>query len=201
VLLLGCALLAALAGVAPAHERHPEPPREPSAQAAPEAREGERTEPSPPESRERPAYPPEGVPRAIAWLGKLHPASVDLPIALLLAGAAAELLLIRTGRALFQHAARFCVWGGSLGAALAAPLGWIFATSYGADQEWILNVHRWLGTATAAFSLVLPLLCERSQRRGERTAFRLALFPAALLVASTAFFGGALVWGLDHYAW
>ncbi len=51
----------------------------------------------------------------IQWLGKFHPPSINFPIALLLMAAVAEALLLATGRPLFDHAARFCVWFGSAG--------------------------------------------------------------------------------------
>lgn len=34
-----------------------------------------------------------------------------------------------------------------------------------------------------------------------RTAYRLALLLAVLFVAANAYFGGAMIYGLDHYAW
>ena len=146
-------------------------------------------------------YPPEGVPRPLAWLGKFHPPAVNFPIAMLTAAALSELLLIRTGRELFFQATRFSVWVGSLGAVAAAILGWFFAGFRLTDDEWLMTTHRWLGTSTFAWALLVLFLCERAYRRAERRAFRLALFAGAALVTTTGFFGGALVYGIDHYAW
>ncbi len=146
-------------------------------------------------------YPPEGVPRPLAWLGKLHPPAVNFPVAMLTAAALSELLLIRTGRQLFFHATRFSVWVGALGALTAATLGWFFAGFRLTDDEWIMTTHRWLGTSASAWALVVLFLCERAYRSAERRAFRLALFFGAALVATTGFFGGALLYGIDHYAW
>lgn len=108
---------------------------------------------------------------------------------------------MRTGRELFFHATRFAVWVGSLGALAAAPLGWFFAGFGLVDDEWLMTTHRWLGTGASAWALVVLFLCERAYRGAERRAFRLALFPGAALVVTTGFFGGALLYGIDHYAW
>ena len=108
---------------------------------------------------------------------------------------------MRTGRELFFHATRFAVWVGSLGALTAAILGWFFAGFRLADEEWLMTTHRWLGTSASAWALGVLLLCERAYRGVDRQAFRLALFAGAALVAPTGFFGGALLYGIDHYAW
>ena len=93
---------------------------------------------------------PEGVPPLLAWIGRFHPPLVHFPIALLSAAALAELLLVATGKAFFDSAVRFCVWGGALGAVGAALLGWLFGGFRVVDDEWVMTSHRWLGTATAA---------------------------------------------------
>jgi hypothetical protein len=108
---------------------------------------------------------------------------------------------MRTGHELFFHATRFSIWVGSIGALAAASLGWLFAGFRLADEEWLMTTHRWLGTSAAALALVALFLCERAYRSSERRAFRLALFPLAAVVAMTDFFGGALLYGIDHYAW
>jgi predicted permease len=120
---------------------------------------------------------------------------------MLIAAALSELLLMRKGDELFFHATRFAVWVGSLGALAAAALGWFFAGFRIADEEWLMTTHRWLGTSASALALVVLFLCERAYRSSERQAFRLALFPLAAVVAMTGFFGGALLYGIDHYAW
>ena len=143
-------------------------------------------------------YPPEGVPRPLAWLGKFHPPTTYFPVALLASAALAELLLLRSPGKLPYHAVRFCVWVGGAGAVAAAVLGWFFAGFRFVDDEWVITAHRWLGTGTA----LLLLLCERAYRDVlSRCIFRLALFGGAVLVGATGFLGGSLVYGLDHYLW
>jgi mono/diheme cytochrome c family protein/uncharacterized membrane protein len=139
----------------------------------------------------------------MGWLGRFHPSIVHFPIGLLLAAAVAELLFLGTGRDLFDSAARVCVWFGGLAAAPAATFGWFLAGARLSDPNWVLTVHRWLGTSTAACAVVVLCLCEMSRRARSppRRAFRLALLLSALVVLLTGFFGGALIHGLNYYAW
>jgi uncharacterized membrane protein len=161
-------------------------------------------------SPRQPAEPEEeGLPeeshsgRLIGWLGRFHPAMVHFPIGLLVAAAVAEALLAVTGLTLFDSAGRVCVWFAALGAAPAATLGWFLGGPRLTDPDWILTAHRWLGTTTAACATVVLILSEVSRRPGRpgRHVFRLVLFLNAGLVLVTGFFGGALMHGLDYYAW
>jgi mono/diheme cytochrome c family protein/uncharacterized membrane protein len=139
-----------------------------------------------------------------AWLGKFHPPAVNFPIALLAAAALAEFLRIVTGRPFFDAPARFCLWIGAGTACLAALLGWFLAGFHLTDDDWVKTTHRWLGTSTAACALLLLLLSEISRRWPSgfpRLCYRLTLFGLAGLVTVTGYFGGALVLGLNHYAW
>ena len=142
--------------------------------------------------------------KLIAWLGKFHPPVVSFPIALLVAAALAEMLGISTSNPIFREHSRYCVWLGALSAVGAGILGWFLAGFHVADKSWVMTTHRWLGTGTVTWSLVVLLLQEvsrASSRRLIRHAFRFTLFAGATLVPVTGFFGGALVFGLDHYAW
>lgn len=142
------------------------------------------------------------VPKPLAWLGKLHPPLTHFPIALLTAAALAELLFIRTGTAGYRHAVVFTVRLGAAAALLAAPLGWLFAGFHLVDEEWVMTAHRWAGTSMALLAVVLVALVERGELSNTRqTRFRVALFSSAALVGATGFLGGALIYGLDHYAW
>lgn len=200
-------LAAAWPGFAAAHEEH----RRAEVETAPveEATPGSETalpaaEPPPPRRaapQPRASAPPVGPVRLLAWLGKLHPTSVHFPIALLLCAGAAEALWSSRRAPLLAPAGRFCVWAGALGALIAAPLGWSFAAFSDTEQGWVLTTHRWLGTGLAVWAPVLVGLLERAERGGSRGAYRAALLLAAVLVVSTGFFGGSLVYGLDHFRW
>jgi len=147
-----------------------------------------------------------GLAKLISWLGKSHPPSVHFPIALLISAAVAELLLIITGQSLFEAAARFCVWLGSVSTLGAVTLGWFFAGFRLSDPDWIMTVHRWLGTAVGFLAVLILVLCIAAYRPSEQQKrwkrwYRLALFAGAAAVAANGFFGGALIYGLNHYAW
>ncbi len=144
-------------------------------------------------------------PRIITWLGEFHPPATDLPIALLIAASLAEAMLVVTKREMFRHAAAFCVSVAALGALGAATLGWFNGGFVFLDEDWVQATHRWLGTTTTILTLLTLALLWRSVRRPgnahARGWYRLALFAATGLVMATGFFGGSLVYGLDHYAW
>jgi uncharacterized membrane protein len=142
--------------------------------------------------------------KLINWFGKFHPPTTHFPIGLLTAAAFAEVLFMKTKRPLFDHAARFCVWLGAIGALGAVTLGWFYAGFRLFDGGWIMTTHRWMGTSVALLSLVVLWLSLVSHREGNakrQPVYRAALFLTVALVGATGFLGGALVYGIDHYAW
>ncbi len=141
-------------------------------------------------------------PRLFRWLGKLHPAATDFPVALLTAAFVAELLFLWRKRAFFDDAGRFCLWGAALSGVGTAFLGWCFGGFHLVDHERLLLIHRWLGTGAALLMVAVLILAERHRRvpGARRGVYSAALTGAALIVLGTAFVGGAMVWGLDHYA-
>jgi uncharacterized membrane protein/mono/diheme cytochrome c family protein len=142
--------------------------------------------------------------KLIRWLGRFHPPAVHFPIALLAAAAVAELLRLTTGKHAFEAVSRYCVWFGTLTALAAGILGWFRAPFRLVDASWVMMMHRWLGTSTVVSSGLVLILCELSRRPDRlrtRICFRVALLAVAVLVSVTGFFGGAVVFGLDHYRW
>lgn len=139
------------------------------------------------------------------WVGKLHPALVHFPIALLITGGVAEAAWLITGRSTFQVGARFCIWCGTVTAVIGTMTGWLYGGFHLVDEDWILMTHRWLGTATTFWACVILLTSELSRRyvhtRKVRICFRFLLFAGIGLVSATGYFGGALIYGIDHYAW
>ncbi len=113
-------------------------------------------------------------------------------------------LKIATGRPAFDAITHYCVWFGTLTAAGAGILGWFLGGFRLTDTSWVLMTHRWLGTSTVACAGLVLVLSEVSRcadRRRTRICFRVTLYALAALLAVTGFFGGALVFGLNHYAW
>jgi len=140
------------------------------------------------------------APRLLAWLGNFHPPMVNFPIGVLVAAALAEALFVVRKAPLFDHAARFGVGFAAIAGVGAAFLGWCFGGFRFVDSDPLLLIHRWLGTGTAAWLLVLFWASERARSGSAgRRLYRVMLFGGAVLVLTTGFFGGAMVYGLDHY--
>jgi plastocyanin len=140
----------------------------------------------------------------IRWLGKFHPSAANFPIALLVAAAIAEILFALTRRPTFDAANRFCLWFGALAAVLTGTLGWFLGGFRTADTSWVMTTHRWLGTATDVLAVVALVAGEASRRPGRETVrrwFGVLLVVVALMVLAAGFFGGALLYGIQHYDW
>ncbi len=145
----------------------------------------------------------ESVLSFLRWLGVFHPVTVHFPVALLIAAAIAELIGLARRRRWFFDAARFCIWGATIGALIAAPLGWLNAGWDLAHDDQVLAGHRWLGSLLLFWLLALTALTEKVHR-GELkhgiTIYWLLLFGGALLVGITGHLGGMLVFGADYLA-
>lgn len=151
------------------------------------------------------AHDTAGRSRLAVWIGRFHPPATHFPIALLFAALLAELALIATGKVRFRHTVGFCLVLASAGAVVAALLGWFNAGFVLWDEDWVLATHRWLGTGTAALSLLTLALFARatSSTAPPRAVvpYRIVLILTVVLVGVTGFLGGSLVHGLDHLAW
>ncbi|MGO9600431.1 MAG: c-type cytochrome [Isosphaeraceae bacterium] len=149
--------------------------------------------------------PPRGFfKKLIRWFGKFHPPSVHFPIALLTAAVVAEFLRIRTGKPAFDVILRYCLWFGTITALVSGVLGWFLGGFRLTDPSWVMLTHRWLGTSTVVCAVLVLMLCEvrcRLEHRQTGLWFRVPLIVLAVLVSATGFFGGAMVFGLNHYNW
>jgi len=149
--------------------------------------------------------PPRGFfKKLIRWFGKFHPPSVHFPIALLTAAVVAEFLRIRTGKPAFDVILRYCLWFGTITALVSGVLGWFLGGFRLTDPSWVMLTHRWLGTSTVVCAVLVLMLCEvrcRLEHRQTGLWFRVPLIALAVLVSATGFFGGAMVFGLNHYNW
>lgn len=171
-----------------------EPAREPAKKQPPAESDSHSTH----QPHAHAAAPTEPV-SVLDWLGRLHPMAIHFPIALFFAALVAEILFIVTREEMFRHALRFSLWGGAMSAAIAAPLGWIFAASGAAEEGWILEAHRWAGTAALCLGVVVLWVGERTERAdGSRLLLRISLAVQASLIGGVGFLGGSLLYGFDH---
>jgi len=149
---------------------------------------------------------PEWSRRLWQLAGAGHPLVVHFPIALLLASALLEVISIWKGenvRLRFAIVANMVM--GTIGAVVAAALGWIDATQihFEPDLRAVLTWHRWLGTSSAIGAVVVTVLWFGWARNGSPRRiwiYRVALWLLALGVSVCAHWGGLLVYGLDYFS-
>ena len=125
----------------------------------------------------------------------VHPAFVHFPIALLLMAALAELAAMRRPGGRLRPAAEVMAAIGGVSATVAALFGWIH-TGLWFGGESTMVWHRWIGTALALIGPLIALIALRAPEK--RTAFRMLLFTAALLLIVQGWLGAELSRGAGH---
>ena len=137
--------------------------------------------------------------RLLNWLGRLHPVIVHFPIAFF--PAALFTALVGRRRRSFAAPVQFLVIAGGIIAPVAALFGWFDAGFDFATDDWLLQFHRWLGTAIGAGALGLGIWAWRrpDANRNDGMIIGLTLISAAIIVQG--WFGGAMVHGIDHMNW
>jgi uncharacterized membrane protein len=137
----------------------------------------------------------------MSYIGKFHLLLVHFPIALVLAAAAAELVVIATPRKAWRTIAVANIRVGAAMGIVTAITGWLFASSPLVEASRSLEWHRWVGMAGAAGAISAAFLSSRLHGSLRRWAlvYRFALFVTALLVAITGHLGGTLVWGAGFF--
>jgi uncharacterized membrane protein/mono/diheme cytochrome c family protein len=139
--------------------------------------------------------------------GQFHPPSTHFPIALLIVALPAEFMWMLTRKESWRNTVRFCVVLGAASAVLTATLGWCDAavSQYSGAALEILTWHRWVGTATAVWAVVVAAVSEFANRRGNPDrwclVFRVALVSGIILVSAAGYLGASLVYGPNHYKW
>ncbi len=139
--------------------------------------------------------------------GAFHPAVAHFPIALLVVAGIVELWRFLRGKKIPGDAGYTCLIFGSMGAVVAAVLGWAnaeHAGSFNGAQAQVLETHRWLGVGVAVGSIIMAIVATRSRNGGSISGFKRFGYVAALLVCSalvglTGSFGGKLTFGVDYY--
>jgi len=141
----------------------------------------------------------------LALFGKLHPALVHFPIALIIVAALIEFIALLRRTKNPSPSALTCLGIGSVAAVVAATAGWLNA----ADQEFtgntldLLYVHRWGGVCAATLAVLgasAACLHHRIRTSFSFGLYRAALFAAAICVSAVAHFGGLIVHGEDYYS-
>jgi uncharacterized membrane protein len=137
--------------------------------------------------------------RLLDWLGRLHPFIVHFPIAFFPAALFAA--VIGRKRPAFGAPVQFLVIAGGIIGPIAAMLGWFDGGFDVATDDWLLQIHRWLGTAIGLGALGLAIRAWRKPEanRGAAMVAGLAVITAAIVIQG--WFGGAMVHGVDHMNW
>ena len=145
--------------------------------------------------------------RFLRDIGQFHPPSTHFPIALLIVALPAEFLWILVRKDSWKATARFCVMLGAVTAVITATLGWCDApfSTYAGVSASVLRWHRWFGTATAVWAVLVAMLSESSNRRENPhrlcCCFHLTLVIGAILVSIAGYLGASLIYGLNHFSW
>ena len=145
--------------------------------------------------------------RIIRCLGQFHPLTTHFPIALLIVALPAELMWMLTHKDSWKETVRFCVMLGATAAVVAATLGWCDAafSNFRGTSAQILGWHRWFGTATAVWAVLVAALLQFADRSGSplrvRGYFRLTLVIGVILVSVAGYVGASLFYGLRHFTW
>jgi uncharacterized membrane protein len=145
------------------------------------------------------------IPYDSSWVqvfGRFHIVVLHFPIAIIAVAALLILwsLLRRSGDSETRHVCPglWLVGIAALSAVVAATTGWVFAGAEYADLKGTLNLHRWLGVASAALVAVAYIAglvaLKGSSNRASRLYMALVLI-AAPLVGFTGHVGGGLVHG------
>jgi hypothetical protein len=143
-------------------------------------------------------------------VGSLHPATVHLPIGLLLAGGLFALLSLR-GNFVMSDCAYYCLWLGTIGAIIACATGWWFSpmehrgTVTAFEDLWNMEQkvfwHRTSALIATVVALLLSLFAAsaRSRDPDDGIVWKLGLIVLAFGIGFVGYEGGELTWGKDHY--
>ena len=145
--------------------------------------------------------------RIVRDIGQFHPLTTHFPIALLMVAVPAELIWTLTRKDSWKTTVRYCVTLGAASAVVTAALGWcdaVFSNHTGTAAQ-VLLWHRWLGTATAVWAVLMATVSEVAHKRGNprslRYLFRVTLFVGVALVGVAGYLGASLIYGLNHFVW
>lgn len=141
--------------------------------------------------------------RVLRWLGGWHPGAVHFPIALLLTVACLEAMAVLRRKPIYSASNKLLLAIAALGAFVAAPLGWINAGLPSAEDEAVLALHRWLGTALPFLLLIVWRLkphAEAVAAGSRRPLYGIALSVAVFAILVQAYLGAEVTHGAGHMA-
>lgn len=139
--------------------------------------------------------------RLLSWLGMWHPAVIHFPIALVLVVGLLEAAAALRRQPLYGAGNKLLLGIATVGAFVAAPLGWASAGLPAPDDESALTIHRWLGTSLPFLILALWWLkrpAEQAARRLSARSYELGLALTVILILVQAYFGAEVTHGTGH---
>ena len=138
-------------------------------------------------------------------LGRLHPLMVHFPIALALVAIGAEWWRSLARQQGLSALTRPLLWIAALSAVFATTSGWVNAAhEHAGSDSATLNLHRWIGTGTTVFLVLLAVWSSAVQAMIARAsseavaqlgAFRWVALMGGVAVGVTGHLGGELVHG------
>lgn len=130
-------------------------------------------------------------------LGRMHPAIVHFPIALVTVAAVLETWQLVRRKPGLNPATPVCLVLGALSAIAASTFGWLWDSYEPGGKN--VDLHQWIGIgATVAAVLAVLLLVKAAQSAPARAALRVFVFGSAAAVGATGYLGGDLVHGNNH---
>jgi uncharacterized membrane protein len=129
-------------------------------------------------------------------LGALHPGVVHFPIALLAVAALLEVLQVLRKKPEANPATAVLTYLAAASAVPASFFGFMLADG---DESSLVQLHQWLGVATTVVSLAAAGFAFKAKSgRGMLAGMRVSIILGSVLVLSTGYIGGELVFGKDH---
>jgi uncharacterized membrane protein len=137
-------------------------------------------------------------PQVLHLLGKLHPAVVHFPIALITIAAVLESLQLLRRKPMLHAATPACLVFGALSGVVAAAFGWFLEDAEGGGGA-VMDWHKWVGITAASIGVIAAFFLIRAAASDRaRLILRATLFLGAALVGLTGYLGGELVFGTNH---
>lgn len=138
------------------------------------------------------------------WLGRLHPALVHFPIALMVVALAAEVCCIVTREGRYADTARFLVNIAAWVAIPVAATGFLRAghVTLDAAGQHAFAIHRIFGIATPVLAFLCAGLSAGVRRSGqiwELMLFRVVLLMTAVSAVMAGLYGGEIVFGAGFF--